>query len=273
MTTDPEAPDSGLDLERVRQTFEESTDFTIGLEEEFAIVNPETLELEHRFPELFEAAQARRGAGAGRARGADRQRDRDPVGAWRDLRRGRRAPARAPRRPLLPRGFEGAGAGRDGHPPVGRLPGPEDHRHPALSAAPKGPRLGRAAQQHLEPARPRRRARRRPGDRRLRLAARAAASPARGLGQLALPRSRGHGPAQRPHRDLHPDVPPLRGARAVPRLGDLRGLRRIPGRDARRWSRRRSSGGPSAPITPSAPSRSASATRRRSARSPSRSRA
>jgi glutamate---cysteine ligase / carboxylate-amine ligase len=57
-TTDPEAPDSGLDLERVRQTFEESTDFTIGLEEEFAIVNPETLELEHRFPELFEAAQA-----------------------------------------------------------------------------------------------------------------------------------------------------------------------------------------------------------------------
>ena len=58
MTTDPEAPDSGLDLERVRQTFEESTDFTIGLEEEFAIVNPETLDLEHRFPELFEAAQA-----------------------------------------------------------------------------------------------------------------------------------------------------------------------------------------------------------------------
>jgi glutamate---cysteine ligase / carboxylate-amine ligase len=57
-TADPEAPDSGLDLERVRQTFEDSQDFTIGLEEEFAIVNPETLELEHRFPELFEAAKA-----------------------------------------------------------------------------------------------------------------------------------------------------------------------------------------------------------------------
>ncbi len=57
-TTDPEAPDSGLELERVRQTFEDSQDFTIGLEEEFAILNPETLELEHRFPELFEAAQA-----------------------------------------------------------------------------------------------------------------------------------------------------------------------------------------------------------------------
>lgn len=58
MTTDPELPDSGLDLERVRETFEESTDFTIGLEEEFAILNPETLELEHRFAELFEASQA-----------------------------------------------------------------------------------------------------------------------------------------------------------------------------------------------------------------------
>ena len=57
-TTDPEAPDSGLDLERVRRTFEDSTDFTIGLEEEFAIVNPETLELEHRFEELRDAAQA-----------------------------------------------------------------------------------------------------------------------------------------------------------------------------------------------------------------------
>ena len=29
--TDPEAPDSGLDLDRVRATFEQSTDFTIGL--------------------------------------------------------------------------------------------------------------------------------------------------------------------------------------------------------------------------------------------------
>lgn len=56
--TDPEAPGSGLDLDRVRATFEDSTDFTIGLEEEFALLDPETLELEHRFPELFEAAQS-----------------------------------------------------------------------------------------------------------------------------------------------------------------------------------------------------------------------
>jgi carboxylate-amine ligase len=58
MTTDPEAPDAGLDLERVRETFEASTDFTVGIEEEFAIVDPETLELQHRFVELNEAAQS-----------------------------------------------------------------------------------------------------------------------------------------------------------------------------------------------------------------------
>jgi glutamate---cysteine ligase / carboxylate-amine ligase len=48
---------SALDLGSARETFESSTDFTIGLEEEFAIVNPETLELEHRFEDLYEACQ------------------------------------------------------------------------------------------------------------------------------------------------------------------------------------------------------------------------
>ena len=57
-STDPEAPDAGLDLDRVHETFESSTDFTIGIEEEFAILDPETLELQHRFEELHEAAQA-----------------------------------------------------------------------------------------------------------------------------------------------------------------------------------------------------------------------
>jgi len=55
---DPEPQDSGLDLERVREIFEASTDFTVGLEEEFALVNPETLELEHRFEDLYEACMA-----------------------------------------------------------------------------------------------------------------------------------------------------------------------------------------------------------------------
>jgi carboxylate-amine ligase len=48
---------SALDLDRARETFESSTDFTVGLEEEFAIVNPETLELEHRFEDVYAACR------------------------------------------------------------------------------------------------------------------------------------------------------------------------------------------------------------------------
>jgi carboxylate-amine ligase len=47
-----------LDLDLARETFESSTDFTIGLEEEFAILDPATLELEHRFEEVYAACQA-----------------------------------------------------------------------------------------------------------------------------------------------------------------------------------------------------------------------
>jgi len=46
-----------LDLTRARELFESSTDFTIGIEEEFAIVDPDSLELEQRFEELYEACQ------------------------------------------------------------------------------------------------------------------------------------------------------------------------------------------------------------------------
>jgi glutamate---cysteine ligase / carboxylate-amine ligase len=45
-----------LDLARTRELFDASTDFTIGLEEEFALVDPDSLELVHRFEELYAAA-------------------------------------------------------------------------------------------------------------------------------------------------------------------------------------------------------------------------
>ncbi len=47
-----------LDLDLVRERFESSTDFTIGLEEEFAILDPATLELEHRFEDVYAACKA-----------------------------------------------------------------------------------------------------------------------------------------------------------------------------------------------------------------------
>jgi carboxylate-amine ligase len=47
-----------LDLVSAREIFEASTDFTVGLEEEFQVLDPETLELTARFEELRAGAQA-----------------------------------------------------------------------------------------------------------------------------------------------------------------------------------------------------------------------
>ena len=46
-----------LDMPRVREVFEASADFTVGIEEEFAILDPRTLSLDHRFEELRDIAQ------------------------------------------------------------------------------------------------------------------------------------------------------------------------------------------------------------------------
>jgi carboxylate-amine ligase len=45
-----------LDMRRTREVFEASQDFTVGIEEEFAILDPETRSLAQRFGELSEAA-------------------------------------------------------------------------------------------------------------------------------------------------------------------------------------------------------------------------
>jgi glutamate---cysteine ligase / carboxylate-amine ligase len=46
-----------LEMPRVREVFEASKDFTVGLEEEFAILDPRTLALDQRFEDLRAAAQ------------------------------------------------------------------------------------------------------------------------------------------------------------------------------------------------------------------------
>jgi len=45
-----------IDLAAARETFEGSTDFTVGIEEEFALIDPETLQLVPRFAALRDAA-------------------------------------------------------------------------------------------------------------------------------------------------------------------------------------------------------------------------
>jgi carboxylate-amine ligase len=47
-----------LDMARAREAFENSQDFTVGIEEEFQILDPETLNLVQRFEELYNAARA-----------------------------------------------------------------------------------------------------------------------------------------------------------------------------------------------------------------------
>jgi glutamate---cysteine ligase / carboxylate-amine ligase len=46
-----------IDLEKARATFEASADFTVGIEEEFALLDPSTLELVGRFEDMKAAAQ------------------------------------------------------------------------------------------------------------------------------------------------------------------------------------------------------------------------
>ena len=45
-----------IDLATARETFESSTDFTVGIEEEFALLDPGTLDLVPRFELLRDAA-------------------------------------------------------------------------------------------------------------------------------------------------------------------------------------------------------------------------
>jgi glutamate---cysteine ligase / carboxylate-amine ligase len=48
---------TSLDLDRAVETFAEAADFTVGVEEEFSILHPETLDLVPRFDELRAAAE------------------------------------------------------------------------------------------------------------------------------------------------------------------------------------------------------------------------
>ena len=48
-----------LDLDSARAAFDASTDFTVGLEEEFAMLDPADLSLAPRFEELRDAAARR----------------------------------------------------------------------------------------------------------------------------------------------------------------------------------------------------------------------
>ena len=172
---------TSLDLDRAAETFAAATDFTVGVEEEFSILDPRhartraalrgaarraptgasPLLHEHITGELISSEiEIISGVGGDLQHALGRQRER------------RQAPVRARRR-------AGRRARRDRHPPVGRLPRAADHRHRALPPRRGRPEVRGLAQQHLQPARAPRRARHRPRDPRLRPPAPGAAAATR----------------------------------------------------------------------------------------------
>ena len=188
-----------------------STDFTLAVEEEFALLDPATLELVNRFEEVQAGGEGHRARAASRRR-ADRVRGRDPHRPLRDVRGGapssigeRRAQLRAlvdgaRRRPLRRR-----------HASVEPLAGPAHHRHAALPperraacATSSGATTRSACTCTSASTAPT--ARSSVTQRAAQLPARAA----RAVGELAVRRGRVHVPALRAHADLHAHVPALR---------------------------------------------------------------
>ena len=221
-----------LDLERASaEVFAASVDGTVGLEEEFAILDPE-----HARPRPALRGAARR-AGAEDPLLADAiagelisSRDRDPLRP-RGGPRATRSPASARRRRRLfaPRRAPRRRARRDRHAPVGRLPRAAEHRHRALPPRRRGPAVRRAAQQHLLAARPRRR--------RATSTARCASATGcarccrccwRSSANSPFLDGRDSRPALRAHADLHAHLPALRHPRRLRLVGRLPRLRRLP---------------------------------------------
>ncbi len=150
-------PSRTLDLERTREVFEASQDFTIGLEEEFALVDPDSLELRPPLRGALRGLSGGRPARRVGGRRADRHRDRDSLRPGGELRRGDGASARSAATDCSrsPTGSGLALAATGTHPWASYL----DQQiidTAALQPPARGAALGRAAQQHLEPARARR---------------------------------------------------------------------------------------------------------------------
>ena len=183
-----------------RPAFEEVPDFTVAVEEEFALLDPATLGLVDRFEDVQQAARRHRSRAASRRR-ADRLRGRGAHGPLRDVRRvqpsasanGARSCARSSIRSAI-------GLSSIGTHPWSPLAGAADHRHAALPPKRRAAALRRLAQQHVRPARARRHQRRRPRDPRVQRAPQLPARAARRVGELAVRRGRVHVPALRARR-------------------------------------------------------------------------
>ena len=232
-------------LAEARERFEEAEDFTVSVEEEFALLDRETLDLVNRFEEVQAAAQGTRARAEPRRR-ADRVGGRGEDGQAGVVRGRPRRARRAARRAHRARRAARARPRRDGDAPLVELAGPADHRHPALPAERRDPQVRRLAQQHVRRPHPRRDPRRRPGGPRHDRAAELAAGAPRGLGELAVPRGRRHRAPLGEDPGVHPLLPALRRPGRVPTRGTSTRTTSASSTTPARSTSRRSSGGASA---------------------------
>ena len=250
----------------------EASDFTVGVEEEFSILDPDTLDLAPRFEELRAAAAARPGAARAHHRRADLLGDRDHLR--------RRQPTCTTRSPASASGAarlfalaaaHGAALGATGTHPWA------DYREQPIIDTEHYRRVEEGLKYvawrnntfslHVHVGV-------RDIDRAVRVCDRL-----RPVLPLLLAISanspyldgRDTGPALGAHAELHQELPPLRRARRVRRLAAPTASTSSSCCAPARSSSSRRSGGRCARTSASAPSRCASATRRRPRRSPTRS--
>ena len=118
-------------------TFRALDGFTVGLEEEFSILDPGTLELAPRFEELCGAPRSATRCFTRNNRRADLIGDRDHLRYGSRPARRDRPPARAPPAPFRARRRRRRPGG-DRHPSMGGFSRAADHRHRALPARRRG---------------------------------------------------------------------------------------------------------------------------------------
>ena len=217
-----------IDVAAARDLFEASTDVTVGIEEEFALLD-QTLRLTPAFERLRDAGledPILQDAIAGELISSEIE---IRSGRGEDFEDARRRQHEARRRLFALAAQHGRRARRHRHPPAVGLPEQHIIDTPALPPGRGRPEVRGVAQQHLQPARARRRPGRRPRRPGLRPPAPGAPAAAGDQRQLALRRPHRLRPALRPHADLHQVVPALRRPRRVRHLAGVGRLRRAAG--------------------------------------------
>ncbi len=252
-----------LDLETARAAFDASTDFTVGVEEEFALLDPTELGLVSRYDELRRAADADRVLAPSVSGELIASEIEIRSGRGEDFAAAVSAQRCARQRLFALAAEQGIALGSTGTHPWSDYREqqiiPTDHYRRVEEGLKYVAWRNNTFALHVHVGV-------RGADRavlRMRSASSGAADPARDLGQLPVSRRPCVRPSQRPDPDLHEELSAMRDPRRLRRLGDVRRLHRVSRLAPNRSSSTPRCGGRSGPTSRSGRSRSGSARRRR----------